>query len=355
MLLGGEKSKVIKSDWARPNVAHAPRFPYHFVWLATNACNARCVHCSSASGKRRANELDTAEAIHLFDAFARLGVLDVAISGGEPLLRSDIYEIIGHAIDLGIRVGLGSNGSTINQESVRRLRDLGLHRLQISLDGTEDTHDTARCWPGLYKKVVKAIRTSLDGGLRTHVCCTLHRMNYQQLPEMFAVCVSWGVHRLNLSRFVPTGRGNKALDLSPTEWRNTVAVCEELARELEGRLEVTTHMAQMILSKPELGDCINFCGCQAGRGQGCIGCEGEVMPCVVLPIVIGNVRDVPLEEIWATSPIIRDLQDRSTLVGLCAACRFRERCGGCRGVAYSHFGDFRASDPRCWLSCSDVG
>lgn len=330
-----------------------PRFPYHFVWLATNACNARCMHCSSASAKRRENELSTIEAKGVFEAFARMGVLDVAISGGEPLIRKDLFEIIEHASCLGIRLGLGSNGSLITRERVRRLKALGLHRLQISVDGIEKTHDTVRRWPGLYQRAVRAIQVSLNGGLRTHVCCTVHRMNFQEIPKVFDMCASWGVRRLNLSRFVPTGRGEKALDLSPTEWRDVVSMCESKEKEFEGGLEVTTHLAQLILSQSDLASCQGFTGCQAGRGQGCIGSEGEVMPCVVLPIIVGNVRTAPLEQIWAESPVIRNLQHRSTLVGECAACLFREKCGGCRAVAYSYSGDYRASDPRCWLTSSE--
>lgn len=349
MSLGNGGLNCIAHGGGGLDVPPPPRFPYHFVWLATNACNARCVHCSSASGKRRPNELSTIEAKGVFKTFARMGVLDVAISGGEPLIRKDLYEIIEYASEVGIRIGIGSNGSPITRETVRRLKSLGLHRLQISIDGIEKTHDAARRWPGLYQKVVRAIHASLDGGLRTHVCCTVHRINYQELPNIFDLCVSLGVHRLNLSRFVPTGRGEKVLDLSPTEWRNVVAVCEAKEKEFEGRIEITTHLAQMILSKPELGCRSGFTGCQAGRGQGCIGSEGEVMPCVVLPIVVGNVRSAPLEEIWTTSPIIQNLQHRSTLTGRCATCHFREKCGGCRAVAFSYSGDYRASDPRCWL------
>ena len=123
-----------------------PSRPYHMVWLATNACNARCVHCSSDALACKPNELTTAEAMAMFDQLAAYGVLDVAVSGGEPLVRRDLFEVIAHARALGIRIGVGSNGSTIGDAAVQRLRELEIDRLQISIDGLEPTHDRARRW-----------------------------------------------------------------------------------------------------------------------------------------------------------------------------------------------------------------
>lgn len=334
---------VLRSDLFRP------RLPYHMVWLATNACNARCVHCSSDAAKRLPRELTTDEAKTMFDELARVGVFDVAVSGGEPLTRRDIFEVMEYAAGLGIRLGLGSNGSTVTPQVARRLKNLGLDRLQISIDGLEETHDRARRWQGLFQKSMQAVKTGLDEGLRVHVCFTAHRMNFRELGEVVDRCFGWGVRRFNMSRLVPTGRGDASLDLTPGEWQEVVAAFEAKRAQYAGRMEFSTHLAQLILTDPTLDCSPGFVGCQAGLGQGCIGPEGNVTPCVMLPVVVGNIREQSLENMWDGSPVIRSLQDRSNLKGWCQTCDLRERCGGCRGVAYAYTGDYLAADPRCWL------
>ena len=344
----------VSPDIPRPP-AFRPQVPIHMVWLATAACNARCVHCSTAASKRRPGELTTTEAFHLFDQMAAMGVFDVAVSGGEPLTRRDIYDVLAHATGLGIRLGLGSNGSPVTPRVVHRLRAVGLHRLQISIDGLEATHDQARRWPGLFHKSAHAIALGLDAGLRVHVCFTAHRLNVHELDAVIDQCLAWGVHRFNLSRVVPTGRGGPELDLTPLEWRDVVTAFEAKRRAYADQIEFSTHLAQQILVNPELACLPGFAGCQAGRGQGFIGAEGEVMPCVLLPVVIGNVRERPLAEIWEASPVIRSLQDRTQLSGWCGTCSVRETCGGCRGVAYAYTGNYLAADPRCWLHAPQGG
>lgn len=326
-----------------------PQMPYHMVWLATNACNARCVHCSSDAAKCLPSELTTQEAKEMFEDLASAGVFDVAISGGEPLTRRDIFEVIEHATGLGIRVGLGSNGSTVTPQVARRLKDLGLNRLQISIDGLEETHDRARRWRGLFQKSIRAIKTGIDADLDVHVCFTAHRMNFRELGAVIDQCATWGVRRFNMSRLVPTGRGDTSLDLTPGEWKMVVEGFELKRKALAGQMDFSTHLAQLVLLDPSLDCTSGFVGCQAGLGQGCIGPEGDVTPCVMLPVVVGNIRQQSLEELWPTSPIIQTLQDRSNLKGWCHSCDQREKCGGCRGVAYAYTGDLLAPDPRCWL------
>lgn len=331
-------------------VAHLlPRAPYHVVWLATNACNARCVHCSSNAARALPGELSTGEAQTMLASLARWGVFDVAFSGGEPLVRRDIIDLVGFATSIGLRVGLGSNGTTVRPRTVDRLVAGGLHRLQVSIDGTAATHDLARRWPGLFRRSETAILAGVAGGLRVHVCFTAHRLNHIELDAVIDHCLSWGVHQFNLSRFVPTGRGGRGLDLTNDQWRDLVTALERRRRELTGRLDFSTHLAQLVLVDPGLACVPGFAGCQAGRGQACIGPCGDVTPCVMLPVAIGNIRNRPIEDIWAHSPLIRSLHDRDNLGGRCRDCAFRESCGGCRGVAYAYTGDPLAGDPRCWL------
>lgn len=338
-----------KSKPANSPFLFRPRIPYHIVWLATNACNARCVHCSSDAAKKLPGELTTAEANNLFSELATAGVFDVAVSGGEPLTRRDIFEVMEHARSLGIRLGLGSNGSTVTPDVIRKLIKLGLDRLQISLDGLEETHNTARRWNGLFQKSINAIKLGLDEGLRVHVCFTAHRLNFKEIGQVIDFCSELGVRRFNFSRLVPTGRADTILDLSPGEWKETIAVFNAKRKEYDGQMDFTTHLAQQILSDPLLENQSGFVGCQAGIGQGCIDSVGNVTPCVMLPVIVGNIRQKSFAEIWQSSETIQSLQDRSRLKGWCQNCSHRDKCGGCRGVAYGYTGDPLAADPRCWL------
>jgi radical SAM protein with 4Fe4S-binding SPASM domain len=326
-----------------------PETPYHVVWLATDACTARCLHCSSNSAKRSPDELNTEEAKGLVDQLVAAGVIDLGISGGEPLLRRDLPEILAYAKSRGMTVGVATNGAKLSHERALQLAALGLGRLQVSLDGFAEQHDTLRRWPGLFDRALKTIATAQNAGLRVHVCCTINQLNSHALEPFVAFLAETGIRRLNLSRYVPTGRGMDALDPGDDAWRCIIERCAALKEAYAGRLEITTHLAQEVLVDGETEGIIGFAGCQAGRGQGCVTANGTVLPCVLLPIAVGNVRYEAFRDIWTTSPLIQSLQDRRELQGTCGTCSIRERCGGCRAVAYARFGDPFAIDPRCWV------
>ncbi|WP_026381366.1 radical SAM/SPASM domain-containing protein [Afifella pfennigii] len=331
-----------------PVQALVPEVPYHMVWLATDACTARCWHCSSNSAKRSPDELDTGEAKALIDELAEAGVVDLGISGGEPLLRRDIMEVMRHARDRGMSFGIASNGAKLAPRRAEELAELGLGRLQVSLDGFAEEHDSLRRWPGLFARVLKTIATARAAGLRVHVCCTITRLSADRLEDFTAFLAETGIRRLNLSRFVPTGRGTAALDPGDAAWRGIIIRCAALKRAYAGRMEITTHLAQEALVDPDVMAMPVFAGCQAGRGQGCVTANGTVLPCVLLPLALGNIRQKGFRRIWAESPVVRELKDRSRLAGACGACGLRERCGGCRALAYARSGNALGEDPRCW-------
>jgi AdoMet-dependent heme synthase len=332
-----------------PNTIFIPETPYHMVWLATDACTARCLHCSSNSAKRSPDELTTSEAKDMIDQLVAAGVIDLGISGGEPLLRRDMLEIIAYAKQLGMTVGIASNGAKLSPMRAAQLAAMGLDRLQVSLDGFAEQHDKLRRWPGLFDRVLKTIQTAHEAGLRVHICCTVTRLNCDSLEAFVGFVAQTGIKRLNLSRFVPTGRGSDLLDPGDHAWRGIIARSGKLKVAYAGKLEITTHLAQQILVDPEPENMAVFAGCQAGRGQGCVTANGTVFPCVLLPIAVGNLRQDDFRKVWTNSPTIRALQNRDRLNGTCGTCFLRERCGGCRAVAYARSGDPFASDPRCWV------
>jgi radical SAM protein with 4Fe4S-binding SPASM domain len=326
-----------------------PTLPLHMVWLSTNRCNARCAHCSSNSSEPYPDELSTQEAYDLIDQLSEAGVLDLAISGGEPLMRDDLFDILQYARSKDISVGVGSNGAHLSDDQARRLKQSGISRFQVSLDGNSDQHDALRRWPGLYLRVLNSIKKARDAGLTVNICCTINKLNYNSLASFVEFAASLGIRRLNLSRFIPTGRGDPRLDIPDHEWKDVIHECAELKLAWQNELIISTHLSQQILVDSEIRDMPAFIGCQAGIGQGAVSANGHVFPCVLLPLSLGNVREMRLKDIWLTSPTIKALHDRTSLSGHCTICPQRDRCGGCRALAYARTGSCLDSDPRCWL------
>jgi len=331
-----------------------PSGPFHMVWLATDMCNARCLHCSSNSTTQSPDELSTKEACALMDQFVSAGVVDLAISGGEPLLRKDIIEIIAYAIRRGLSVGIGSNGAYLSQSKANQLAKCRISRFQVSLDGDSLAHDRLRRWPGLFDRAIRTIQKARQTGLRVHVCCTINRLNWNDLESFTAFIASQGVSRLNFSRYVPTGRGSHNLDMPLGNWREVIVLCEELKRSYQGKLEIVSHLAQQILIDSKVAKMPGFIGCQAGIGQGAVTANGTVLPCVLLPLSVGNIRQEDFSNIWKNSPILEKLRHRNLLEGRCSTCKVRERCGGCRAVSYAKTGSYLADDPRCWLPHAQI-
>jgi radical SAM protein with 4Fe4S-binding SPASM domain len=326
-----------------------PLTPFHVVWNVTNACNLRCEHCFAASGRRLPDELTTGEGFDLIDQLAEAGVFDLAFCGGEPFIRRDIFDLLGHAAAVGLTTAIGSNGWRVTDQMISQVKAAGVQRFQISLDGLEGTHDRIRRRQGLFHRSVSAISASVSSGLRTNVCLTVHRGNLTDLEGVIDLCADLGVNLFNLSQFVPVGRGDKVRDLSIEEWRSVLALWQRKRDQYAGQMAFASHLAQLVLVDPQIACQPGFRGCQAGSGQAAVTANGDVWPCVVLPVPVGNVRQRRFAEIWRTSPILIKLRSRRELGGICGSCALKERCGGCRAVAWAYSGDPLAEDPRCWL------
>ncbi len=323
------------------------RYPLHVLWQLTRLCNLRCRHCSAEGGARDPYELEVHEIEGILDQLRDAGVIDIAFSGGEPLLRSDIFAIVEAAVERGFRVGLGTNGWRFRGDDLERLVKLGLHRLQVSIDGMAEAHDAIRRHKSS-ARVWAAIEAAAAVGLRVHVCYTPQRTNLADFEPLAEQAVRAGVALFNVSQFVPVGRGSAADELSAAEWKAFFLRWKTLREHYQERMAFTSHLAQRVLIEPELLDRREFVGCAAGRGQACITPKGLVTPCVLIPDAVGDLRQRPFQQIWANSPLIAKLQDRDNLKGMCRVCSVREKCGGCRAAALACHGDLFADDPRCW-------
>jgi radical SAM protein with 4Fe4S-binding SPASM domain len=290
--------------------------------------------------------MSTSELKSLLDELSRLGVVDVAFSGGEPLLRKDLPALIAYAREIGLCVGTSTSGTLLTESRAIELRQAGLSRLQVSIDGLETTHDRIR-GAGVFRKAIDAVRTSVGLGIKTHICFTAMRQNFRELGDVIDLAASLGAAGFNLSQFVAVGRGGLEMRLSPAESRDVLLLWSK-RRGLYPSLRLTAHLAGLAIVDEEVATAPGFVGCQAGMHLACVGPTGDVTPCVLLPLVVGNVREQPFGTIWDSSPEIQALKARS-LPGACGACAYRTRCGGCRASAYAQTGDYLRDDPSCWL------
>lgn len=347
-----------------------PGAPFQVVWDVTYGCNLRCQHCYASAGKARADELSTDEALMAIDQFAAMGVPIIAFSGGEPLVRSDILQLIRHASDKGIFVAIATNGTLITKEKARELKEAGLQYLQISVDGAKaETHDTFRGIPGSFDRTLEGIRSSVAEGFFVNISTTVTKRNVDEVPRIIDMCRNLGVDWFMAYNFIPAGRGKDMIDidLSPEEREGLLKVlykansgsgmqvlttAPQFARvalqQCSGSSSImSTHFYNQAVDKNLLGLSEFIGGCGAGRFYMALRANGNIDPCVFFPKTVGNIRHDDLKEIWLHDPLFTSLRNKDLLKDNCGHCEYRYHCGGCRARANGYFNDPLAADPGC--------
>ncbi|WP_334102416.1 radical SAM/SPASM domain-containing protein [Methanothrix soehngenii] len=315
------------------------------AWELTAACNLSCQYCrASASHEPDQGELDTDEAKRFVESIAPLKPM-LILSGGEPLLRPDLFQIIRLAVSLGIRVSLASNGTLITPELAKEIADSGVSRVSISLDGADATmHDLGR-GQGSFKRSIRGIE-NLRGRVDFQINFTVTQKNQSELIRIFDLAEKLGAAALHIFFLVPTGRGREEDVITPVRQ-------EEMLRQIEGEmdrrtLEVQVTCARQYARLKRPGHGRGSGGCLAGRRFVFVSRKGEVYPCGYLPLRVGSVREKNFIEIWENSPELQALRE-GRLKGKCGRCEFSRSCGGCRARAYALTGDYLQSDPSCRL------
>jgi len=318
-------------------------------WNLTAACNLRCPHCYLDAGKRRSDELDTAEALRVVEELADAGVEMLVLTGGEPLLRPDLEELARRASARGILVVLGSNGVLLDEARAHRLAAAGIRGVALSLDATEAArHDAFRGVAGAWAATMRALDACRQAGLETIVQTTLKSDNLGELDELVALARSKGAQAFNAYFLVCTGRAEGLTDLTPEQYETAITALVDAQRGLAGdimlRAKCAPHAARVASERgvPLAGSS----GCIAGRSYVRIGPTGEITPCPYMPVVVGNVRDASVADVWADAPLFATLRARA-LGGRCGRCEHAEVCGGCRARALAATGDVTAEDPWC--------
>ena len=318
-------------------------------WNLTRKCNLRCPHCYMDGGVAEERELSTDECLGLIDEMKDLGTEMLILTGGEPLLRRDIYQIARTASDAGIWVVMGTNGVLINDHVADKMVECGVKGVGISIDSIDPAkHNRFRGGPNAWEHSVRALEICKRKGLEVLVQTTIMDFNRDEIPELIAFAREKGAWSFNLYFLVQTGRGQALNDLSPPETdavlRNLVQIQDDY-RPMLVRSKCAPQFKQIAYEMGQGG--LESGGCMAGTQYCRITPGGDVTPCPYMTVVAGNVLRQRLTDIWHTSPVLNELRDRSRLKGRCGACEFNSLCGGCRCRAQAAFGDYLQEDPAC--------
>lgn len=346
--------------------------PWVVIWETTRACDLACRHCRACAVTRRhPNELTTEEARRLLGDIRRFGSPLVVLTGGDPLKRDDAIDLVAHGTALGLRMAVTPSGTPLmTPEVIRRLRDAGLARLAVSLDGsTAAIHDAFRGVEGSYDWTLAMLRAARDLGVSTQVNTTVNAGNVDDFEALAALMTGLGIAMWSVFFVVPTGRARPELmatadqfeavfhrmyDLSRTapfdvkstaapQYRRVVIQREAARRDAEG--QAGRRPAQRGFSAPD--GVARARGVTDGDGFLFVSHTGKIFPSGFLPVSAGNVRTDDLVDVYRNSRLFRALRDRSRLKGKCGVCEFRQVCGGSRARAYAMTGDYLEADPLC--------
>jgi radical SAM protein len=342
--------------------------PFLAIWEVTQACDLACVHCrASAQPNRHPMELTTAEGKDLIDQIAAMDVPVFVLTGGDPIKRPDLFDLIGHARAMGVRVSLTPSATPLlTREIVFRLKEAGLARLAVSLDGARaETHDAFRGMSGSYARTLNVIEWANEAGLPTQINTTFSRRNMAEMDAIAELVEKLRITLWSVFFLVPTGRGKLDDLLNADEFEQIFARIYQLSKTASFDIKTTEaqHYRRFLLQQrvverragtlteaaEKVVDTIGRAprGLNDGKGFAFISHTGEVYPSGFLPLSAGNVRREALRTIYRESPLFTQLRDTSKLEGKCGACEFKEVCGGSRARAYALTGDPFAEEPCC--------
>jgi len=378
---GTEASVDAHGNLPHTRVAMADQRKPIVVWNVTRTCNLNCVHCYTDSHNKKYGELSTDEGLTLIDDLAKFGIPSLLFSGGEPLMRRDVFRLITRAADKNIRPVLSTNGTLIDKDKARAIKDAGVVYVGISLDGMEDVNDTFRGMNGAFKKAMKGFENCIAAGQRVGLRLTLTKRNCADLHNIFDFIEKEGINRACFYHLVYSGRGGSlfADDLSYSESRQAMDTIIERTDDFFRRgldiniLTVDNHVDGVylylkLLQKDEqkaasIAQLLTWNGGGAystGVGFANIDFEGNVHPDQFWQdYSFGNILTRSFADIWMdeSDPLMKGLKHKADYIkGRCRLCKFKPMCNGSMRVrAYRVFGDPWAPDPQCYLTDEEIG
>lgn len=319
-------------------------------WNTTNACNMYCDHCYRDAGCKAEEELSTAEAKKLLEQIARANFKIMIFSGGEPLMRPDIVELVAYASSLGLRPVFGTNGTLITLEMAKKLKAAGAMGMGISLDSMDkEKHNQFRKFPGAWEGAVQGMRNCRAAGLPFQIHTTVMEWNNHELEALTDFAVAEGAVAHHFFFLVPTGRAKtiEAESLRAEAYEETLTRIMKKQQQVNIELKPTC-APQFLRIADQMGLKTRFRrGCLAGTAYCIISPRGKVQPCAYLNMELGDVRQTPFDEIWKNSHVLNKLRTMEYSGG-CGSCQYKRVCGGCRArAAFYHEGDYMAEEPWC--------
>lgn len=345
----------------RPSEFSAPLRPI-VSWNLTRKCNLKCLHCYIDAGAEDPHELTTAEALALVDQMAEVGVPLILFTGGEPLVRQDFFDIAERARDAGIKLVLSTNGTLITSEVAKRLREVGVVYVGVSLDSIDSAfHDQFRGTPGSFAAALAGVKNAIAAGLDVGLRFTVTAKNIHEVGAYVDFAASLGVKRITFYHLSAAGRAQKLPPdwwYTPQQYREFIETLISKARQYAGRLEIETtlapydgiYIAQTVGGGDERH--LKFVESTGGCGRKIISIypNGDVYPCQFIDFYkLGNVREKPLREILTPEKLEPFINTERYLRGpKCSTCKFKQYCkGGDRARAYYLSGDMFGDDPLC--------
>ncbi|HLB71506.1 MAG TPA: heme b synthase [Candidatus Methanoperedens sp.] len=334
--------------------------PRLVAWELTSACNLACIHCRASAVKDPLpDELSTDEAKHFVDELVEYRPI-IILTGGEPLLRADVYDIARYASGHGLRVVLATNGTLLTQDIALRLKAAGIQRVSISIDGsTQATHDDFRGEPGAFQAALNGIEVLKKEGIGFQINTTITKRNLEEIPGIYELALDLGAEALHIFLLVPTGRGEESEEIPPDEYERVLNWFYDKSKDARIQLKATCapHYFRIMrqraraegirITRETHGLEAMTKGCLGGSGFCFVSSKGDVYPCGYLPALAGNIKQKPFKTIWEKSKVFSDLRDTSMLKGKCGICEYRNVCGGCRARAYASTGDYLDEEPYC--------
>ncbi len=318
-------------------------------WNLTKKCNLRCPHCYMEAGRAAARELTTAECLALVEEMHALGTEMLILTGGEPLLRKDIYQIAQAASRLGIWVVMGTNGVLVTDRVADKMVECGVKGVGISIDSVDPArHNAFRGGRNAWQFSVRALEICRARGLEVLVQTTVMQENYDEIPALLDFAKDKGAWSFNLYFLVQTGRGKGMTDLSAAAtdaMLHRLVDLQDAYRPMLVRSKCAPQFKQIAYARGRGG--MESGGCMAATEYCRITPEGDVTPCPYMTMVAGNVLEDSFSDIWRHADVFAELRDPARLKGRCGACEFKTLCGGCRCRAYAATGDYLDEDPAC--------
>ncbi len=338
--------------------------PRLVFWELTRACNLNCIHCRAEAERGPfEGELTLEEIRRVLDEISSRYSPIIVLTGGEPLVRPDIFDVADHARHAGLRTALATNGTLIDSGIAGRIRDSGIQRVSVSLDGAEaPTHDGFRGIPGSFDRALEGIARLSGAGVEFQINTTITRRNEDQVEEIMSLAERLRAKALHIFMLVPVGCGVEIADtemISPERYESLLNWFYDKSgtTSLELKATCAPHYYRIMrqrareerrkLSFEKDGMAAVTRGCLAGTGVCFISHRGEVRPCGYLPLDAGSVREQSFVEIWERSPLFLELRNLGNLKGKCGVCEYKTVCAGCRARAYHQTGDYLSDEPYC--------